>query len=85
MYLINFRLFRTKYLSDEWMITRGFMDVEENKNDQWWVHKPISSLKQKIHPVDLNVFNENLTLAKTLELMSTNSVDCLINFQDGYN
>jgi hypothetical protein len=65
------------------MITRGFMDIEESKSDQWWVHKPISSLKNKIHSVDLNVFNENLTLSKTLELMATNSVDCLINFQDG--
>ena len=76
---------RTKYLSDDWMITRGFMEIEEAKSDLWWIGVPISELQKIKKSIDLNVLTENLTLSDALALMNANSVDLLINFQEKYN
>jgi len=79
----SIRNYMTKFLSDDWMITRGFLDIEESKSDLWWTHQPIETLKQQITPVELNIFDESLDFAGAQKQMKAGSVDCLLNFEKG--
>ncbi len=38
----SIRNYMTKYLNDDWMIARGFLDIEKIDSDPWWFHQPIS-------------------------------------------
>ncbi len=64
------------------MIARGFLEIEESKSDLWWIHQPISVLKSHLRPIDLNIFAESATFAQGLNQMTSNSVDCLIHFEN---
>ena len=72
-------------MSDEWMITRGFIDLEINEqSDRWWFHKQISELKSLVKPIEDNIVNENVTCSMAIETMKSKSIDCLLAFTDGY-
>jgi hypothetical protein len=68
------------------MITRGFIDVEVNKcSDQWWFHNLISDLKETLQSIENFVIDEHVCCSKALAIMKEKSIDCLIQFKDGYN
>jgi cystathionine beta-synthase len=79
----SIRNYMTKYLSDDWMIARGFLDVEPAKSDPWWFHHPISNLKESLTPLDNNVISENSTCAEALNIMKAKAIDCMITFNQG--
>ena len=60
------------------MITRGFLDVEQNEKDAWWVHHPISTIKSHLHPIEDNIIDEKMTISATLALMKSKSIDCVL-------
>jgi hypothetical protein len=64
------------------MITRGFMEIEDNKNDPWWANKPISCLTSHLQPIEKNMIDSNLTISSAIALMKSNSVDSLIYFNE---
>lgn len=35
---------RTKFLSDDWMLERAFLDDTNEPSSEWWHKKPVSSL-----------------------------------------
>lgn len=76
----SIRNYMTKYLSDDWMIARGFLDVEMNKTDPWWFHQTISCLKKCITSIENNIIDEKKTCAEALSIMKSKAVDCLLTF-----
>lgn len=79
----SIRNYMTKYLSDEWMITRGFMVPEVLHSDPWWTHKEISAMKSFVQPLENNIIDAKLSCSKALEHMKSKSVDCVLIFKDG--
>lgn len=79
----SIRNYMTKFLSDEWMITRGFMEVETKKNDIWWTNKKISDMTDFLQPISDNIIKSDVTISKALETMKNKSVDCLLIFDEG--
>jgi len=77
------RNYMTKFLSDEWMITRGFYEIPEEANDPWWFHKRIVELKSLIKPVSVNSIDNGATILDALKKMKENSVDCLLAISEG--
>jgi cystathionine beta-synthase len=75
--------YMTRYLSDEWMIARGFLDIERLDTDPWWFHQTISILKESMTPLANNIIDEDSTLADGLRIMKENSIDCLVIFKQG--
>ncbi len=65
-------------MSDEWMITRGFLDIEPSNHDLWWVHQPIEGLKGFLNSVETNLIDENVTVSEALQIMKKKSIDCLL-------
>ena len=78
----SIRNYMTKYLSDDWMIARGFLEVDAKTSDPWWFHEPISVLKQTLTPIQANIIDEKDTCAKALSLMKTKGVDCLVTLNN---
>jgi len=74
----SIRNYMTKYLSDEWMITRDFLEVEQTEKDAWWVHQPISTLKAHLHSIEDNIIDEKMTISTVLNLMKSKSIDCVL-------
>ena len=79
----SIRNYMTKFLSDEWMVARGFMEPPVSDKDQWWVNRPISDIKD-FQRVDNNTFtDETLSCTDALNIMKTKSADSLFFFRDG--
>lgn len=76
-------LIRTKYLSDDWMITRGFMEIPEDANQPWWTKKQISEIGQLLKPLDTYIVTEDTTISEALQRLKSNSIDCLLHFENG--
>lgn len=82
---LSFSIKRTKYLSDEWMITRGFLDVPVNEDkDLWWLHRPISDIGHATRPIDEHLVDEKTTITEALKTLKTKSIDTLLYIKDGY-
>jgi len=64
------------------MITRGFLDVEANDENEWWFTEPITKMKQFLRPIDENIIDETTTIKTVLELMKTKSIDCVLILKD---
>jgi len=80
----SIRNYMSRHLSDDWMIARDFLDIERFDLDPWWFHQTISSLtKEYLTPLDNNIIDEKCTCAEALNIMKTNSIDCLIRFNQG--
>ena len=79
----SIRNYMTKYLNDDWMVARGFLDIETVDSDPWWFHQPISNLKESITSLENNIISENSTCAEALSVMKTKAVDCLVTFNQG--
>lgn len=79
----SIRNYMTKYLSDDWMITRGFLEVKEDPKDPWWSHRPISVLKPLLKPISEFTVNEKTTIAEAIEILKAKSIDTLLYFKDG--
>ena len=79
----SIRNYMTKYLSDDWMIARGFLEVENAKSELWWFHQPISILKDTLTPIEENIIDENKSCAEALSVMKTKGVDCLVTITKG--
>jgi cystathionine beta-synthase len=77
------RNYMTKFLSNEWMITRGFYSVEETEKDPSWFHKHISEMSSLVKPFDYNFIDKNKTIADALNTMKEKNVDCLLSFENG--
>ena len=75
--------YMTRYLSDVWMIARGFIEIERLDRDPWWFHQTISNLKESVTILANNIVDEDSTLADGLRIMKENSIDCLIIFIQG--
>lgn len=71
-------------MSEEWCITRGFVDVEEDeKNDFWWTHKPISAMGAFVTPVADNIVDASFTCAQALDRMKSKSIEMVLVFKEG--
>jgi hypothetical protein len=73
-------LHRSKFLSDEWMITRNFFQVVKKDSDPDWFHKTIADLGSLLKPHDFNFIDEDTTITKALEIMRAKSIDCMLSF-----
>ena len=63
---------RTKYLSDDWMIERNFMEAKETSLEQpWWFKLKVSSLDLKA-PLTVN---PAVTIQETLNLLDREGFD----------
>jgi hypothetical protein len=76
--------YRTKYLSDEWMTTRGFMEPSVSAKDPWWVSKSISDIKEVVKVTDSLLEDVSISCTSALQLMKSKSVESLFYFKDGY-
>ncbi|KAG0410234.1 hypothetical protein HPB47_012676, partial [Ixodes persulcatus] len=66
------RNYMTKFLSDTWMVERGFMDLSsEMSSKHWWWNQTVRSLKLCI-PLTLL---PSVTCQEAIELMSAESID----------
>lgn len=79
----SIRNYMTKYLNDDWMVARGFLDIEKVASDPWWFHQPISNLKESITSLENNIISESSTCAEALSVMKAKAVDCLVIFNQG--
>ena len=74
--------FRTKHLSDEWMVARGFMEPPVSAKDPWWVRQPISDIRE-YKKIEYNTFTDaQLSCTNALALMKAKSIDSLFYFRD---
>lgn len=65
------RNYMTKFLSDDWMIERAFLDVKDEPNSEWWHSKPVSSLKIR-EPVTVS---KNTSIQSVLDIMHEKGFD----------
>ncbi|CAF0707871.1 unnamed protein product [Brachionus calyciflorus] len=79
----SIRNYMTKFLSDEWMVARGFMEAPISDKDPWWTNQSVSEIKDFVKQVDEHIIDENVDCSKALQIMRTRSIDCLLQFQNG--
>lgn len=79
----SIRNYMTKFLSEEWMITRGFMEVEAKNSDPWWIQKPISDMAESMSPLKNNIIDSCLTIDETIKIMKSRSIETALVFKDG--
>lgn len=77
-------MLRTKFLSDEWMVARGFMEAPVSEIDPWWSNQTISHLKELLKPVDDYIIDEGVDCSKALQILKSKSIDCLLQFENGF-
>ncbi|CAF0846666.1 unnamed protein product [Rotaria sp. Silwood1] len=65
------RNYMTKFLSDDWMYEREFLDIKDEPNSEWWHSMPISSLQLR-EPVTVS---SNTTIQAVLDIMHTRGFD----------
>ncbi|CAF0793257.1 unnamed protein product [Adineta steineri] len=65
------RNYMTKFLSDDWMYDRGFLDIKDESTSEWWQTKPISSLPI-CEPVTVP---ENTTIESVCDIMYAKGFD----------
>ncbi|CAF1097192.1 unnamed protein product [Adineta steineri] len=65
------RNYMTKFLSDDWMCDRGFLDIKDESTSEWWQTKPISSLPI-CEPVTVS---ENATIESVCDIMYAKGFD----------
>jgi CBS domain-containing protein len=63
--------YRTKFLSDDWMYERAFLDIKDEPNSEWWQALPVSSLKIR-EPVTVS---SNTTIQAVLDIMHARGFD----------
>ncbi|CAF4034371.1 unnamed protein product [Rotaria sp. Silwood1] len=61
----------TKFLSDDWMYEREFLDIKDEPNSEWWHSMPISSLSLR-EPV---MVSSNTTIQAVLDIMYARGFD----------
>lgn len=69
----SIRNYMTKFLSDEWLMERKFIDAEEGAtaDNAWWWHQPVSALKLKA-PLTVN---PTVSIQDALRLLSREGFD----------
>lgn len=76
----SIRNYMTKYLSDEWMIARGFMQPPVSEKDPWWFGKSIESIIE-CQKVENSTFEDaNLSCTTALHVMKEKGIDSLFYF-----
>jgi len=65
------RNYMTKFLSDDWMYDRDFIDVKDQPNSEWWHAMPVSSLKIR-EPVTVSTGTK---IQSVLDIMHTRGFD----------
>ncbi|CAF0862533.1 unnamed protein product [Adineta steineri] len=65
------RNYMTKFLSDDWMYERAFLDIKDEANSEWWHSMPISSLKVR-EPVTVST---NTKIQSVLDIMHDRGFD----------
>lgn len=65
------RNYMTKFLSDDWMYERAFLDIKDEANSEWWHSLPISTLKIR-EPVTVSA---NTTIQSVLDIMHARGFD----------
>uniref|UniRef100_A0A0L8H4W3 Cystathionine beta-synthase n=1 Tax=Octopus bimaculoides TaxID=37653 RepID=A0A0L8H4W3_OCTBM len=68
----SIRNYMTKFLSDNWMSQRNFLEFDKQElNDDWWSNLPVTSLKLNTP----TIITPNTGIQHTLELLNKNSFD----------
>ncbi len=70
-YILFVDKYRTKFLSDDWMYERAFLDIKDEPNSEWWQAMPVSSLKIR-EPVTVST---NTTIQAVLDIMHARGFD----------
>jgi cystathionine beta-synthase len=65
------RNYMTKFLSDDWMIERDFLDIKDQPNSEWWHAMPVSSIKIR-EPVTVST---GTTIQSVLDIMHERGFD----------
>ncbi|CAF1398866.1 unnamed protein product [Rotaria magnacalcarata] len=65
------RNYMTKFLSDDWMLERAFLDVKDEPNTEWWHSMPVSALQFR-EPVTVS---SNTTIQAVLDIMYARGFD----------
>lgn len=65
------------------MVARGFMEAPASDKDPWWFKKPISDMKSTMKSIDTYLIDKSVECSKALQIMKNNSIDCLLNFENG--
>lgn len=63
--------FRTKFLSDDWMYERSFLDIKDEPNSEWWHAMPVSNLTVR-EPVTVSA---STTIQSVLDIMHARGFD----------
>lgn len=82
----SIRNYMTKFLSDEWMVARDFLELSTNQQqDTWWSQTRISEIKERISVENHTFTDSSLTCSQALERMRSTGTDSLFFFkpQDG--
>ena len=62
------------------MITRGFLDVESNDENEWWFTEPITKMKQFLRPIDENIIDEATNLKNIEKSLQEPNVEKAMSF-----
>ncbi|CAF3325075.1 unnamed protein product [Rotaria socialis] len=65
------RNYMTKFLSDDWMLERAFLDIKDEPNTEWWHSMPVSTLQFR-EPVTVS---SNTTIQAVLDIMYARGFD----------
>ncbi|CAF1440280.1 unnamed protein product [Rotaria sordida] len=65
------RNYMTKFLSDDWMYERTFLDIKDEPHSEWWHSMPVSSLPIR-EPVTVS---SNTSIQAVLDIMRARSFD----------
>lgn len=65
------RNYMTKFLSDDWMYERAFLDIKDEPNHEWWHSMPVSSLMFR-EPVTVST---TTTIQAVLDIMHARGFD----------
>ena len=72
---------RSKFLSDDWMYERAFLDVNDEPHSEWWHTKPVSTLKIR-EPVTVST---STSIQAVLDIMHARGFDQVpVISDDGY-
>ncbi|KAK2151487.1 hypothetical protein LSH36_361g00009 [Paralvinella palmiformis] len=69
----SIRDYMTKFISDEWMEAKGFIDLDNKDSEEllWWAKRKTRDLNMK----ELITFHQNVTIEDALNIMNNNGFD----------
>lgn len=67
----SIRNYMTKFVSDDWMVDKGYMDTAVEEKDKWWYNQPVSVL-QLCSPITVQ---SDVTCSNAIKILSDNCID----------